>query len=97
MITKDSPQLMTIVANIMSRGKPDQYVPYIQKLNGWRVRIGIYKGINLPPMYNSNSPQIALIGPERKVEGEKYGISSEYIDLSNNKAIKSLLIVLGII
>ena len=90
MITKDSPQLMTIVANIMSRGKPDQYVPYIQKLNGWRVRIGIYKGINMPPI-------IALIGPERKVEGERYGIGSRYIDLSNNKAIKSLLRVIGII
>jgi len=95
MITKDSPQLMTIVANVMTRGKPVQYLPNIWKLNGWRVRIGVKNESNF--LYSDTWPLIALIGPERKVEGEKYGISSEYIDLSNNKAIKSLLRVIGII
>ena len=94
MITKDSPQLMTIVANILTKGKSHTGFDHVWKLNRWYVRAYYYRVV--PPHY-----EIYLVGPQRILEGgvvtnvNVYGTEMNYIDLTGNKLIQCLLTVIG--
>ena len=96
MITKDSPQIITIVANILTKGKQHPTANHVWKLNGWYVMFSSFTNEH-PPHYIA----ILLVGPERIVKGDKvtnsyiYGTEMNYIDLSHNKLIQCLLTVIG--